>query len=187
MKLLLGIGNPDRMPRRITRLLSAVDRSQLELCPSESAALKREAELLLEIKPRFNRAGVWKAPPRHLVWRAHPRGLELEISPEPAADWNRLGPLGGHVVLLRRSLVRLLWCLHHPERGLAGMPPGWFRGELPPDLLVPAPTPRLAHESSDLLAGLNRGDVTRLQSKLSAPGSRFEQVVRELDLEIVSR
>src|ERR1041385_3990947 len=56
------VANPDRMPRRHLRLLRAVVRIELQKYPDEASALARESELLLALKPRFNRAGTWRGP-----------------------------------------------------------------------------------------------------------------------------
>ena len=64
------VANPDRMGRRHLRLLRQVVRIELQECADEMAALAREAELLRALKPKFNRAGVWPATPRFLVWRS---------------------------------------------------------------------------------------------------------------------
>jgi excinuclease ABC subunit C len=61
------IANPDRMPRRQLRMVREVARIEFQFCPSEAAALKRESKLLLSLKPRFNRAGVWPGKTRFLV------------------------------------------------------------------------------------------------------------------------
>ena len=61
------IANPDRMSRRQLRMVREVARIEFQFCPSEAAALKRESKLLLSLKPRFNRAGVWPGKTRFLV------------------------------------------------------------------------------------------------------------------------
>lgn len=61
------VANPDRMPRRHLRMVREVARIEFQFCPSEAAALKRESKLLLSLKPRFNRAGVWPGKTRFLV------------------------------------------------------------------------------------------------------------------------
>src|SRR5437016_7928181 len=71
------VANPERMPRRHLRMLRAVVRIDLEECADERSALMRESELLLKLRPKFNRAGTWPAPPRFLVWRALAQNLEL--------------------------------------------------------------------------------------------------------------
>ena len=65
------VANAERLPRRILRLLHSVYSIEVRLCADEAAALAREAELLRELKPKFNRAGVWPGKPRFLAWRTH--------------------------------------------------------------------------------------------------------------------
>jgi predicted GIY-YIG superfamily endonuclease len=86
------VANPDRLGRRHLRLLSQVARIELQECADESAALTKEAELLLALKPKFNRAGVWPATPRFLVWRFDHQTLELAITETPATSWQAFGP-----------------------------------------------------------------------------------------------
>lgn len=55
------VANPERLPRRIIRLLHLVRRIELDVCASESAACDREELLICVLQPRFNRAGqVWE-------------------------------------------------------------------------------------------------------------------------------
>ena len=63
------VANPDRMRGRLLRLLHRVQRIDCEKCSDETAALARESELLLSLRPRFNRAGVWPPPRQYLAWR----------------------------------------------------------------------------------------------------------------------
>src|SRR5450755_4830758 len=81
------VANPDRMARRHLRLLRAVARIELQECADEAAALAKEADLLLALRPRFNRAGTWPAKPRFLVWQRDETWLALAISEAPAAGW----------------------------------------------------------------------------------------------------
>src|SRR5437016_14066887 len=70
------VANPERMPRRHLRMLRLVKRIELQPCESETAAFSRESELLLSLRPRFNRAGTWKGPSRFLAGRVQSGGLE---------------------------------------------------------------------------------------------------------------
>ena len=123
------VANPERMPRRHLRLLRAVARIELEECADEVSALAREAELLRTLKPRFNRAGTWRPPPRFLVWRFESDRLELAVTEMPEAGWRSHGPLGSGAVVLQAVLARLLWIAAHPGRGVAGLPVGWAHGQ----------------------------------------------------------
>lgn len=54
------VANPERMPRRIIRLLHCVTRIEFDESPTESAAREREEMLICLLAPKFNRAGkVW--------------------------------------------------------------------------------------------------------------------------------
>lgn len=54
------VANPERLPRRIVRLLHLVRRIELDVCATETAAIEREELLICVLQPRFNRAGqVW--------------------------------------------------------------------------------------------------------------------------------
>ena len=103
------IANPDRMPRRHLRMVREVARIEFQFCPSEAAALKRESKLLLSLKPRFNRAGVWPGKARFLVWRQVEERLEMAVTEVPETGWQRYGPLGGNARHLHGKLARMLW------------------------------------------------------------------------------
>ena len=54
------VANPERLPRRIIRLLHQVTRIEWDECPSEAVAGYREEMLICVLAPRFNAAGkVW--------------------------------------------------------------------------------------------------------------------------------
>jgi hypothetical protein len=54
------VANPERLPRRIIRLLHRVRRIEWDECPSEEAASQREELLICVLAPKFNAAGkVW--------------------------------------------------------------------------------------------------------------------------------
>lgn len=57
------VANPERLSRRIIRLLFQVRRIEWDVCLTEAAAEAREESLICVLSPKFNRAGkVW---PRH--------------------------------------------------------------------------------------------------------------------------
>jgi excinuclease UvrABC nuclease subunit len=51
------VANPERMPRRIIRLLHQVTRIEFDECPNEQTAKWREEMLISILTPRFNRVG----------------------------------------------------------------------------------------------------------------------------------
>jgi len=124
------VANPERMARRTLRLLRLVEQITWEQCDDESNALQRESELLLALKPRFNRAGVWQGPRRFLAWRVNAANIELAVIDAPEDGWFHAGPFGAQVFHLRHALVRLLWCALQPGRSIVGMPAGLFHGSL---------------------------------------------------------
>lgn len=54
------VANPERLPRRMLRLLHCVRRIEYDVCADERVAQAREEMLICVLAPRFNRAGkVW--------------------------------------------------------------------------------------------------------------------------------
>jgi excinuclease ABC subunit C len=54
------VANPERMSRRLIRLLHCVTRIEFDECRDDAAARRREEMLICVLAPRFNRAGkVW--------------------------------------------------------------------------------------------------------------------------------
>ncbi len=183
------VANPDRLPRRHLRLLRAVRRIELQTCADEPGALAREAELLLSLRPRFNRAGTWPAQPRFLLWRLTQAGLDLAVAPARESGWNSSDALGGGALALRAILLRLLWCALQRESGLLGMPEGWFAGRHPGLTCIP----RLQATSTDfensaalltqLFAGEPQPFADWVQARTTGQTSIFEASVRAADLE----
>jgi predicted GIY-YIG superfamily endonuclease len=186
------VANPDRVARRHLRMLRSVARIELQECADEASALARESELLLELRPRFNRAGTWPGVPRFLAWRAAEAGLDLAVTLEVETGWLFHGPMGASVVPLHAALVRLCWCALHPERGLAGMPAGWFQGQHGNRVLIPqyrlpaAEVTDAGRKLSGLFAGQAEELVQWTRDRTAALSHPFEMSAREADLELLS-
>ena len=118
------VANTARVPRRHMRLLREVVRIDFDLCPNESAALSREAKLLRELRPKFNRAGVWPSQPRFLTWRFTDQAAQFSVQTVPTLGWERFGPLGAYAPRLLGSVVRLVWLGLNPQAGFCGLPYG---------------------------------------------------------------
>jgi hypothetical protein len=125
------VANPDRMPRRHLRMVREVARIDFDFCPNEAAALAREAKLLRDLKPRFNRAGVWPAKSQFLTWRFADQTAQFSVQEIPPLGWERYGSLGGYARPLLRSLVRLLWLAVNPQAGFSRLPHGWAQNRIP--------------------------------------------------------
>jgi predicted GIY-YIG superfamily endonuclease len=122
------LANPDRMPRRHLRLVRLVARIELQLCADESAALAREAALLRELKPRFNRAGVWPGKTKYLAWRPADAALEFATMDSPLSDWRQSGPLNSLALYLQATLARLVRLALQPDLPFHELPAGWLHG-----------------------------------------------------------
>ncbi len=183
------VASPQRLAPRHLRLLRAVARIELLECPTEAAALDREAELLRRLRPPFNRAGTWPAPPRFLAWRVTEAGLQLAVTPAIAPGWLFHGPLGAGVFPLRAALIRLLWIALCPQQSLTRMPPGWFRGPLDPTVTLPrqiasqADFNEVASSLGLLFSGGAKDFADWIRQRTSLPASPFDLAVREADLE----
>lgn len=185
------VANPDRLGRRHLRLLSQVARIELQECADESAALAKEAELLLALKPKFNRAGVWPATPRFLIWRRNAQTLELAITETPTMGWQAFGPFGSGIVYLRAALVRLLWFVANPALGSTAMPAGWVNGRLGEiarvaDAQNNEPSSRsIEMVLTELFAGDHDGFVAWIGGQTEALAHTHDMVMRDADLETV--
>ena len=182
------VANPDRMPRRHLRMLRAVVRIDLEECADERSALMRESELLLKLRPKFNRAGTWPAPPRFLVWRALAQNLELAVTEKPEAGWEAFGPLGSIARALRNVLARLLWCVIHPHLGPSRMPLGWVHGQF--EIVTCLQTRNCAIEPAawlrELCSGESEAFTQWARGQMPEPSHAFDKVVIETDLKFLS-
>ena len=112
---------PERLPRKLRRLLASVRRIHWDECRDENAALERERELLLTLKPRFNTIGTYPSPKVYAGWRRTDRGLALGCG-DSTADWTQwFGPLSGGR-FPQAAILRLLWWTLHPTLGWERMP-----------------------------------------------------------------
>ncbi|MBI1842264.1 MAG: nucleotide excision repair endonuclease [Verrucomicrobia bacterium] len=179
------VANPDRMARRTLRLLRLVAQIEWEACVDEAAAIQRESELLLSIKPRFNRAGVWRGPRRSLVWRCEDAGFRLRIVDSAEEGWGCIGPYGAFVRRLHRVLARRVWCHLHPHRGIAGMPAGWTHGLHGPDVTIPAQTSTDLAAVRDLVDRSFQGHADALSQWACSADSAFERAGWQEDIEFL--
>ena len=186
------VANPDRLRRRHLRLLRAIARIELQTCADEASALARESDLLLSLRPRFNRAGTWPGMPRFFAWRVSGEGLALAVLGAMKSEWHMVGPFGTSVITLRAALVRLFWCAFEPERRLWEMPGGWFNGrhgEIA-TLLGNEAWQRHLDTAGRLLSELFAGHAGSLagwiRDRTAMQTHPFEVAVREMDLETVT-
>lgn len=129
---------------------------------------------------------------RFLAWRQTEQGLDLAVLPAPEEGWQCHGPLGAGAVPVRAALARLLWCALQPQRGLAGMPAGWFQGRHGPTASLRRHKAARAHfkEAEARLGALLGGRADEFAEWIRAGASLaslpFERAVQEADLETVA-
>ncbi|MBM3821456.1 MAG: nucleotide excision repair endonuclease [Verrucomicrobia bacterium] len=175
------VSNPDRMLRRTRRLLHHTVAIDWKSCESETEALQVEAAMLLELKPRFNRAGVWRGPPRRIVWTLDPDGLRMEIADDVAPGWHASPPFGAAARWIRSRLLRILWMGSRPDSDWAELPAGWFTSQVPVEARIhPWPPPGLDQDQfSTLLEALFSGSddelLTWVESRQRSSASLFEK------------
>jgi len=155
------VANPERTPRRHLRLLRVAERIELRRCADEAEAIATEAGLLRMLRPRFNRAGTWPGVPRFVAWRTNEAGLDLAVLEAKEEDWSAHRTSRTNAILLRACLVRLVWCALYPQRGVSGMPAGWFDGCYGQKLTIPQNQNWSIglKELSVLLNGLFKGQI----------------------------
>ena len=185
------VANPDRLGRRHLRLLGQVARIELQECADESAALAKESELLLALKPKFNRAGVWPATPRVLLWRRTGQTLDFATAETATTGWQVFGPFGSGIIYLRAALVRLLWFAVNLASGSTAMPAGWVHGRLGEiatvmDARDGEPSCRIVELAlTELFAGDHDGFVVWVGEQTKALARAHDLAMRDADLETV--
>jgi predicted GIY-YIG superfamily endonuclease len=181
------IANPDKMPRRHLKMVRQVARIEFQLCHNEAAALKRESKLIRTIKPKFNRAGVWPAKTRFIVWRLTQDHLELAITEVPEPTWRRFDGTVGVSRYLHESLSRLLWLALNPARAYAELPAGWSRGVFGQGALIHCGEISGRIESLLELYFWKSSDefLLWLSLRISARAHSFERAAIEADLEVL--
>ena len=108
------------------------------------------------------------------------------VTERPEPGWRWAGRSGAQMAHIHRALVRLLWRQMKLERGLAGMPAGWFHGAHGPRVLIPQSSAAPANAAAEFLALLTEGDCEEVQRRLVPPGNAFEQLARDEDWTLVN-
>lgn len=105
--------NPDRMPRRLVRLVHAVEKIALETCASAADARARELELLQTHRPKFNRADIGPRFFHYVSWKLDAQNLAIQLSFEDALG---RGPLKGRMIpALALASLQRVWLVGHDQ------------------------------------------------------------------------
>lgn len=164
---------PEKNPKRTLRLVARTTRIEWELCDSASAAIERERVLLLERRPPFNRAGVWKGDPWWLAMTCEGAALRLRLTHE--AEESSFGPFPASARYALASMLRVVLRVTHPHLPISAFPFGSMNTALPRDFLVPLPDVAAALR---MMASGARGNMRELldaHAALPPPGTMSEQ------------
>ncbi len=99
----------DCAPRKVVRLVHLVESITYETCPSPEAAIRRESELLLLHRPKFNSVGVFPKKPKYLQVEVSERGFALRFRTEGSGGGICHGPFKEDVLASFAALCRTIW------------------------------------------------------------------------------
>lgn len=150
-------------PRRTLRLVARIARIEWRECTSAEAAIAEESRLLLEHRPPFNRAGVWKGDPWWLAVQVETGQLTLRLQRE--AIPGSLGPLSPAARHRLGTVIRALLRLANPGWRLSDFPHGLMASALPRECRLSVPSP--SNFAEGLTVGI-AGDLAALLAGLDA-------------------
>ena len=158
-------------PRRTLRLVARIHRIEWELCETAAGAIGRESELLLEKRPPFNRAGVWKGDPWWLSARTGSDVLQLRLSREKGG----IGPLPPAFRHVFGSLARCVYRTSLPDVPEHRYPCGLMKAAVPLSLSLRLPEPQRAmqHFAEGASGGMEA--LLQLLDELPEPASPLMQ------------
>lgn len=179
------VANPERVSRRHLRLMREAARIDFDLCPDESAALAREAKLIRDLKPKFNRAGVWPGRAQFLIWRFASQAAQFSVAEIPPLGWERFGSLGGYAPRLLGVVVRLLWLALNRQAGFSRLPCGWaqHRFSLPVTVACGARETEVRQALENLCWGRPEEFSSWLLASTGADLSAFDRAAMQADME----
>jgi predicted GIY-YIG superfamily endonuclease len=111
----------DRAPRKIVRLAHLVESITYETCASAEAAIRRESELLLLHRPKFNSAGVFPKQPKYIGVESNEHGMEMRLKVGPPQP-NSFGPFKGDALASFGALCRTIWTVLYEVNRLENFP-----------------------------------------------------------------
>ena len=179
------VANPERVARRHLRMMREVVRIDFVLCPSEAAALTHETRLIRQLRPKFNRAGVWPGKAQFLTWRFVNQALQFSLHEIPPLGWDRFGSLGGYAPRLHSSVVRLLWLALNPQAGFSRLPHGWAKNRfaLPVTVTCGAREAEIRLALKNIFWGQPEEFSAWVQTSIGADLPAFDRAALAADLE----
>jgi predicted GIY-YIG superfamily endonuclease len=186
---------PDRVPRKIIRLVHSVKSITWEECDSEEAALLKENELLRTLRPKFNKMNTYPKAYGFIGLQRNGNEIEFWVGFEPKAGGSTYGAFKTGYMRGYATLLRLLWsALNQPQSPhefptalIASKPPRTYtlridgnRGVLEPDSMATAIANYLGGISDELVQ-LLLNSLPRTETLCT-----FQQKMQAEDLEILS-
>lgn len=174
---------PEKNPKRTLRLVYRIARIEFRTCTTASDAAELERILLLEHRPPFNRAGVWKCDPWWLKIEATNDRLKLEL----VRDEGGIGPLPPAFRYVLGSLVRCIYRFSFPGLPLSHYPHGLFGSAMPLTLSLALPD---VVEAAKSLRAYAKGNCAPLLSRLDSmplSASEWQQEYWQEELERVRK
>jgi hypothetical protein len=169
----------EKHPQRILRLVARIWRIEWTECENAEAAIAKESELLLEHRPPFNRAGVWKGDP----WWLKVEILEGRVHLNLTRENGGIGPLPSAFRYVFGSLIRCVYRSAHPSLPISEYPHGLFDSVVPLSIIFALPDFDEAARIITAYANGNPGELmTRLES-LSLGASEMEQEYWQEEIE----
>lgn len=185
------VAHPERLSRKILRLLAQVERIHWDECRDEAGALLRENQLLRVLRPRFNTMNVYPQARVFLGWSRNEHGLLLGVSREQEIHDHTYGVFKAASRRAFVSLLRLLWRALQPGAVPGGFPSGWVTGRPPGRFLFPSEM--LGGSAGDLmelldgyLGGSSAALIEWLGLRQPAAVSGFERALQQSDLECIT-
>lgn len=164
--------NSERHPKRTTRLIARVKKIEWLVCESAECAIAKESELLLELKPPFNRAGVWQGDP---WWLNLDATAANRLSFALTREEGNIGPLPPAFRYAFGTLIRSVYRLAYPELPIAAFPHGLFGPRVPLSMTLTLPDGAAAERDIAAYAqGMTEDFLMKLET-LPMSGSAQEQ------------
>ncbi len=167
---------PEKNPKRTLKLVHRIVRIEWKECATQAKAIELERVLLLEHRPPFNRAGVWKGDPWWLKIDATSDKLNLELVREESDT----GPHPPTFRYVLGSLVRCMFRASLPSTPLSAYPHGIFEASVPLTLSLPLPDALEAAESIRAYAnGIHDPLLSRLEGMALGPTASEQEYWQE--------
>ena len=147
--------SPEKNPKRTLRLVHRICKVDWVTCASAEEAIVMERDLLLEHRPPFNRAGVWKGDPWWLSVQTDDQRMALNLT-RVEGD---IGPLPPSFRYALASLIRCLFRVMHPDLSMSAYPHGLFNHVLPLETALRLPN---VIETAALVQGFAEGNTDAL-------------------------